>query len=65
MSNVKKLEEAGVVSADSLTPQERERLESLSEDEVRALIEKSRGTAHDHVKGNKHNNGEQKRTYEE
>lgn len=65
MSNVKKLEEAGVVSADSLTPQERERLESLSEDEVQALIAKSRGKTHDHVKGHGNNNGEQKRTYEE
>lgn len=65
MSNVKKLIDAGVVSADNLTSHERERLDALSEDEVQALIRKSRGTLTDEVKGNKHNNGEQKRNYEE
>ena len=65
MSNVEKLEEAGIVSADSLTPQERERLEALTEEEVQALIGKSRNRSHDHVEGHQHNHGEQKRNYEE
>ncbi|HWN45652.1 MAG TPA: hypothetical protein VNW71_25740 [Thermoanaerobaculia bacterium] len=65
MNNVKRLEEAGAVVAANLTPQERERLEALSEKEVGDLIGKSQRKDHHHVEKKSGNNGEQKRSYEE